>query len=69
MATAWRRMRQGLEAPIWRKRKGGYAWRRRAVLHNGIVVARVHGCSMLTNTCCTTLLMQGAPAESTTCPG
>lgn len=63
------RDRNSLETSIWRKRKHGYVRRLTAIVHNGIAVARVHTSSMLANTCCTTLLMQGAPADSTACPG
>jgi hypothetical protein len=68
-AIAQLRDRRRLEISNWRKRKHGYVRRCPAELHNGIAVARDHSSSMLANTCCTTLLMQGAPADSTACPG
>jgi hypothetical protein len=51
-----------------RRRKQGYAWRMVRVVRNGIGVARVHSSSMINNTCCTMLLLQGAPASAAATP-
>jgi hypothetical protein len=59
-----------LQRDRWRRCKHGFSCRLARVVHNGIAVARVQSSSMLANTCCTTLLIQGAPAPlaSTTPP-
>lgn len=49
-----------------RRVKSGLVWRVASTLANGIRVARVQSSAMLSNTCCTTLLMQGAPAPAVT---
>jgi hypothetical protein len=55
--------RISLERKFWRKRKHGFVRLLPLVIRNGITVARVHTSSMLANTCCTALLLQGAPAS------
>jgi hypothetical protein len=45
---------------LWRHCKHGVALRLPLVIRNGIRVSRVHAGSMVSNTCCTTLLLQGA---------
>jgi hypothetical protein len=52
-----------LSRTAWRQRKHGFVRRLLRVVHNGIAVARVQTSSMLSNTCCTALLLQGAPAS------
>jgi hypothetical protein len=54
--------RAHLQRERWRRGKHGYTCRLARIVRNGIAVARVHTSSMLANTCCTTLLIQGAPA-------
>jgi hypothetical protein len=51
-----------------RRCKHGYAWRIVSVVRNGIGVARVQSSSMINNTCCTMLLLQGAPASAAATP-
>ena len=51
-----------------RRRKHGCAWRIVSVVRNGIGVARVQSSSMINNTCCTMLLLQGAPASAAATP-
>jgi hypothetical protein len=51
-----------------RRRKQGLAWRLVRIVRNGIGVARVHSSSMINNTCCTMLLLQGAPASAAATP-
>jgi hypothetical protein len=50
-----------LDSSSWRRHKDGYVRRIPSTFHNGIAVARVSSSSMLSNTCCTALLLQGAP--------
>jgi hypothetical protein len=51
-----------------RRRKQGCSWRIVRVVRNGIGVARVQSSSMINNTCCTMLLLQGAPASAAATP-
>jgi hypothetical protein len=55
--------RKGFERKLWRRRKHGLSRCLLQVVRNGITVSRVHTSSMLSNTCCTALLMQGAPVS------
>jgi hypothetical protein len=52
----------GLARSYWHRRKHGYVRRLQRRVFNGIAVARARSSSMISNTCCTTLLMQGAPS-------
>ena len=54
-----------LERKFWHRRKHGYVRALPRIVHNGITVARNYASSMLSNTCCTALLLQGAPASPT----
>ena len=53
-----------LDRETWRRDKRGPVLRLPLMVRNAIRVAQVHTSSMLSNTCCTTLLMQGAPASA-----
>ena len=55
--------RTGVEHKLWRRRKHGFARCLLRVVHNGITVSKIHTSSMLSNTCCTALLIQGAPVS------
>src|SRR5690606_40016418 len=60
--------RMTLQRAVWRKRKHGLVRHVKRVLHAGISVSRVQCSSMVSNTCCTALLLQGAPAPASPSP-
>jgi hypothetical protein len=57
-----------LDRRTWRQHKDGFVRVIPSVLHNGIAVARVASSSLLSNTCCTSLLLQGAAVSASACP-
>ena len=57
-----------LDKRCWRKRKGAFVRLVSSTLHQGICVARVTSTSMVSNTCCTALLLQGAAVSSDASP-
>ncbi|NLG74628.1 MAG: hypothetical protein GX535_00150 [Xanthomonadaceae bacterium] len=60
--------RMTLQRELWRKRKHGLVRHVPHVLSAGITVSRSHTSSMVSNTCCTALLLQGAPAPASASP-
>lgn len=56
-------LRYWLDKRSWRRCKRGIVRAMPRLVANGIVVARAQPPSMLANTCCTTLLLQGAPVS------
>jgi hypothetical protein len=57
-----------LQPKVWHKRKHGFVLHVPREVHAGITVCRVSCSSMISNTCCTALLLQGAPCAAIACP-
>ena len=53
-----------LEQGFWHRRKHGFVRAVPRVVRNGIAVPRAYASSMLSNTCCTALLLQGAASPT-----
>jgi hypothetical protein len=57
-----------IQHTLWRRRKSRYVRIVPLRLHRGVSVSRGRSSSMISNTCCTALLLQGAPPDGAATP-